>query len=235
MASSFEISPNDLWTLIGTPNAPTIIDVSLNKDVDADPYLVPSAKRISHRQVEQADNVRSCSSYVCVCQKGLKLSHGAAALLRTRGISALALRGGNFGWRDAGFPRIAIAKSPRTSLFVSPDDPIPSELATIWFLIRFVRRDLRIIFVARTMVKDVADRFEGSYLQQFGRSPVEIADAFDFKNVLLHVPFFSERPVSCDLQGVLGAMQSSAGPLNPGILSVFDALYSLAQTERAAS
>ena len=38
---------------------------------------------------------------VVYCQKGKKLSEGAAAILRINGISAETLLDGHFGWRDA--------------------------------------------------------------------------------------------------------------------------------------
>jgi rhodanese-related sulfurtransferase len=46
---------------------------------------------------------------IVVCQKGAKLSEGAAAWLRHAGIPADSLEGGIEGWRKAGLPLVNTA------------------------------------------------------------------------------------------------------------------------------
>ena len=112
MASYNEISPNTLMRLIGTPACPTLIDVRIAEDFAADPYLMPGAIRHPFDDVAAlADGLRG-SRAIIYCQKGLKLSQGAAAILRTEGVQAEVLEGGQFAWRDAGLPMVDTAKLP---------------------------------------------------------------------------------------------------------------------------
>jgi hypothetical protein len=43
LAPSFSISPNDLWSLIGSPAAPQIIDVRRRQSYDAAGGVLPAA------------------------------------------------------------------------------------------------------------------------------------------------------------------------------------------------
>jgi rhodanese-related sulfurtransferase len=93
MPSFLEISPDKLKGLIGTPNAPMIIDVRNDVDFRSDKRFVPtSVKR------DAADGstwgVEIDRSAVIVCQHGQALSHGVAAHLRHGGIDAEVLEGG---------------------------------------------------------------------------------------------------------------------------------------------
>lgn len=43
MAAPNEITPQQLLRLIGTPNCPQIVDISIDPDFDDDPHLIPGA------------------------------------------------------------------------------------------------------------------------------------------------------------------------------------------------
>ena len=51
-------------------------------------------------------------SAIIICQKGLKLSQGVAALLRHEGIPADSLEGGYEGWLKKDLPVVATEKLP---------------------------------------------------------------------------------------------------------------------------
>ena len=54
MATAFsEISPPQLMRLLGTPEAPVLIDVISDDDFNLDPRLIPSARRHSPDQMQQ--------------------------------------------------------------------------------------------------------------------------------------------------------------------------------------
>ena len=113
MATAFsEISPAQLMRQIATPDAPILIDVLSNDDFALDPRLIPSARRHRADQVLQLLPELCGRRTVVICQKGKKLSHGAAALLRNHGIAAEVLAGGNLAWRDAGLPLVPVASLP---------------------------------------------------------------------------------------------------------------------------
>ena len=52
MPSPTEISVPQLTRLVGTPDAPTLIDVRVDEDFNADPRLIPGAQRRDHRTVD---------------------------------------------------------------------------------------------------------------------------------------------------------------------------------------
>jgi rhodanese-related sulfurtransferase len=54
-----KISPDKLSRFIGAANAPTLIDVRTDEDFAADPRLIPGATRLSHRNVQDYDEVQS--------------------------------------------------------------------------------------------------------------------------------------------------------------------------------
>jgi rhodanese-related sulfurtransferase len=80
-----EVSPSQLIRLLGTPDAPLLVDVRLPEDVAADPFVLPSARSCAHDEVAALSSWIGARSAVLVCQRGRKLSHGAAALLRSLG------------------------------------------------------------------------------------------------------------------------------------------------------
>ena len=47
------LSAEMLARLIGTPEAPVVIDVRVPEDFDADPRLIPTALRIAHESVPE--------------------------------------------------------------------------------------------------------------------------------------------------------------------------------------
>lgn len=174
MPSFSEITPEQLFRLIGTSAVPAIIDVSIDEDVAAEPFLVPGARRHPHDRVAGLGAGLQGQRAVIVCQRGKKLSHGAAAILRAEGIETEVLAGGNIGWRDAGLPRVPIAALPRptgdATLWVTRHRPKIDRIACPWLLRRFVDPGARILFVPPSEVEAVAERF--------GATPFDIEGTF---------------------------------------------------------
>jgi rhodanese-related sulfurtransferase len=162
-----------LVRLLGTPEAPVLIDVSIDKDFDADPHFVPTAFRQPHRSIADLAPALQGRSVVVICQKGLKLSHGAAAILRAEGIAAENLAGGNEAWREAGLPRVpasAIPPGGPGAMWVTRHRPKIDRIACPWLIRRFVDPEARFLFVPPTEVDGVADRFSAT--------PFDIEDCF---------------------------------------------------------
>src|SRR3954454_5096282 len=82
MSSFTTISSDKLLRLIGTANAPVLIDVRTDEDFAADPRLIPGAVRRSHQDAADWGEQYSGRSAIVICQRGLKLSEGTAAWLR---------------------------------------------------------------------------------------------------------------------------------------------------------
>ncbi len=164
-----EISPAKLMRLIGTPQCPVLIDVCIDNDFDDDPHLVPTARRHPHTDIDGLAAQVDGQEVIIICQKGLKLSHGVAARLRARGISAQVLEGGNYGWRDAKLPRIPAAKIPGP-LWVTRHRPKIDRIACPWLIRRFVDSMAEFMFVPPAHVAGVAERFDAT--------PFDVPDAF---------------------------------------------------------
>ncbi|MEP0942590.1 MAG: sulfurtransferase/chromate resistance protein [Rhizobiaceae bacterium] len=167
MPSPTQITPSQLNRLIGTPDCPVIIDVCIDADFQEDPRLIPTARRHPFPQImELADELQG-KRVVIVCQKGKKLSAGASALLRTAGISAESLEGGNFAWRDVGLPLVPVEKIPPltkagTTLWVTRHRPKVDRIACPWLIRRFIDPRAQFLFVPPAEVLEVAEKFNAT-------------------------------------------------------------------------
>lgn len=163
MAHFNSISPSALMRLIGTPAAPRLIDLSLEPDVTDDPFVIPTAIPWPHKDVNSlSQDTDFTRKTVFICQKGRKLSHGGAAVLRTHGLQGQVLEGGNLAWRAAGLPRIPLVVLPAScpgSLWVTRQRPKIDRIACPWLIRRFIDPQARFLFVPASDVIDVADKF----------------------------------------------------------------------------
>lgn len=163
------ISIVDLAETIGRPNTPVLVDVCIDEDFEADPRLIPGAFRHPFNKINELASVLQDREVVVICQKGLKLSQGAAALLRAQGINARNLNGGNLAWRDAGLPLTPTNVLPprdttgRTTWVA--DEKLPAaDIASAWVIRRFVDPRAQFLCVANDQCANVADRFSATIL-----------------------------------------------------------------------
>ncbi|MFV2052943.1 chromate resistance protein ChrB domain-containing protein [Aliiroseovarius sp. YM-037] len=199
MTAPNEISVSQLLRLVGTPDCPVIVDISIDPDFADDPYLIPGSFRHPHTDlpglIGRLDGRRS----VVTCQKGIKLSQGLVAWLRTEGLEAEYLSGGMYGWRDAkGTMRIPASAVPEpvggSTLWVTRHRPKIDRIACPWLIRRFVDPDARFLFVSPSEVEGVADRY--------GATP------FDIDGV-----FWSHRGDKCSFDTMLEEFQLQSEPL----------------------
>ncbi|HQU68653.1 MAG TPA: sulfurtransferase/chromate resistance protein [Albidovulum sp.] len=156
------ITPSQLLRLIGTPDAPAIVDVRDKDDFAADPRLLPGACRSAHDRVTALVPDLAGRSAIVICQHGRKLSEGAAAILRVHGIAAESLEGGWLAAMQAGLPAIPAQLLPapgETSLWVTRARPKIDRIACPWLIRRFIDPRAQFLFVAASEVAGVADRF----------------------------------------------------------------------------
>lgn len=180
MPAPNEITVAQLNRLIGTPDCPVIVDISIDPDFAADPWLIPGSFRHPHSDIaglKQRLNGRPC---VITCQKGIKLSQGLVAWLNSEGLAAEYLRGGVFAWRAAqDTQRIASSALPPlvdgATLWVTRHRPKIDRIACPWLIRRFVDRNARVLFVSPGEVIGVAERY--------GATPFDIEGvAFSHQN-----------------------------------------------------
>ncbi|MHA6261744.1 chromate resistance protein ChrB domain-containing protein [Arenibacterium sp. CAU 1754] len=200
MAAPNEITPAQLLRLIGTPQAPVIVDICLKEDFDADPYLVPGAIRHAHSDIDGLKTRLGGRECVVICQKGLKLSQGTSAWLRNDGIGAEYLQGGMYGWRDhPDTPRIPARSLPEpvngSTLWVTRHRPKIDRIACPWLIRRFIDPTARFLFVSPAEVGPVAERM--------GATP------FDIEGV-----FWSHRGAACTFDVMLDEFGLRTPPLD---------------------
>ncbi|MCZ8375830.1 MAG: sulfurtransferase/chromate resistance protein [Beijerinckiaceae bacterium] len=164
MALPIEITVPQLARLVGTPDAPIIIDVRIEEDFATDPHLIPGSSRRDYRSCQEWAPVYLGKRIVVSCQKGLKLSQGVAALLRHAGADAVSLEGGFEGWVAAGELLTKGTDALRRdaqgrSLWVTRARPKVDRIACPWLIRRFVDPDAVFLYVAASEVEAVADRF----------------------------------------------------------------------------
>lgn len=167
MPSPTEITVNQLARLIGTAEAPTIIDVRIDEDFDLDPQILPTATRCPHTEIAKLAPQLKDKKVVIYCQKGKKISQGAMAILRSMDIDAESVEGGHFGWRDAGQTLVSADKLPKRNnqnqtVWVTKHRPKIDRIACPWLIRRFIDPNAQFLFVSPSEVLGVAEKFNAT-------------------------------------------------------------------------
>jgi rhodanese-related sulfurtransferase len=183
MPSPTQVTVPQLSRLIGLPDAPAVIDVRTEDEFEADPRLIPTARR--HDFLNSVNWARQYAgrSVIVSCQRGLKLSQGTAAWLRHEGINAQTLDGGHEAWSRDRQPLVRADKLPKgdetgRSVWITRARPKVVRIACPWLIRRFIDPAAVFLFVAPSEVQAVADQFN--------------ATPFDICNV-----FWSDRDKKC--------------------------------------
>ena len=199
MPSTTEITTQQLSRLIGLAHAPTIVDVRIDEDYAADPRLLPGSRRRDFRDTAAWAGEYQGSTVIVTCQKGLKLSQGAAAWLRHMGLDAQSLEGGFESWKAAGQPLMRTSKLPARddkgrTVWVTRARPKVDRIACPWLIRRFIDPTAVFLFVAPSEVLSVAERFN--------------ATPFDVDGV-----FWSHRGEKCTFDTMLTEFGLESEPL----------------------
>jgi rhodanese-related sulfurtransferase len=189
MATPDAITVAQLSRLIGTPDAPLIIDVRIDDDHTRDPRMLPASLRRGHQTVSSWAAAYKGKSVAVVCQRGQKLAQGTAAWLRHAGSQAEFLEGGFEAWRDAKAllvrpDEVPPRDSEGRTIWVTRTRPKIDRVACPWLIRRFIDPAAVFLFVAPAEVADVADRFA--------------ATPFDIEGV-----FWSHRDEACTFDVML--------------------------------
>jgi rhodanese-related sulfurtransferase len=158
------ISIDKLARLVGLPKCPVLLDVRTDEDFEADPRFIPSAVRYPAIEVAEWAARLSATNAIVICQKGLKLSQGAAAWLRHHGVPADTLEGGIEAWARAGLPMVNADKLPPRdpqgrTVWVTRSRPKIDRIACPWLIRRFADPAAVFLFVSPSEVQAVAERF----------------------------------------------------------------------------
>ncbi|MBM3528983.1 MAG: sulfurtransferase [Alphaproteobacteria bacterium] len=167
MPSPTEITVSQLSRLVGLPQCPTIVDVRTDQDFEADPRLLPGAIRRPALDPAQWAQSLAAKPAVVVCQRGAKLSQGAAAWLRHAGIATETLEGGFEAWKADKQPLVRTEKLPKRdaqgrTVWVTRARPKIDRVACPWLIRRFVDPNAVFLFVGASEVQAVAERFSAT-------------------------------------------------------------------------
>lgn len=170
-----QISIDDLSPLIGTANCPALIEGRNDEDFALDPRMIPGSFRLSCFEAEEWAPQFRDRSVVVICDKGLKLSQGAAAWARRAGVNARALEGGFRGWRDSGQPVVDLTHLPPRddkgrTVWVTRARPKIDRIACPWLIRRFIDPNAVILYVKDSEVAGVAEKF--------GATPFDVDGVF---------------------------------------------------------
>ena len=161
------ITVAQLARLVGTPDAPLVVDVRIDDHHAADPRMLPASIRRDYRSVASWADDYAGQSVVVVCQRGQKLSQGVAAWLRHAGVRAENLEGGYQAWAEAKGLLVRPDHVPerdnrRRTVWVTRARPKIDRIACPWLIRRFIDPSAVFLFVTPPEVADVADRFRAT-------------------------------------------------------------------------
>ena len=175
MATPDAITTGQLTRLVGTPDAPIILDVRGADDHAADPRILPASTRRDHRTVSSWANAYTGRSVAVVCQRGQKLGQGTAAWLRHAGAQAEYLEGGFEAWEQGKGLLVRPEHVPPRddegrTVWVTRTRPKIDRIACPWLIRRFIDPTAVFLFVGPAEVAAVAERF--------GATPFDIEGTF---------------------------------------------------------
>ena len=156
------ISPDTLYTRLGSEATPIIVDVRRDADFAGAETLVADAFHRSPDAVEQwRMELPSGRQVVTYCSHGRDVSQGVAAALRLMGVEANFLEGGLGNWIEQGLPtRRNIGASP--SKWVTRERPKIDRIACPWLIRRFIDPRAEFVYVPKDQVVAVALRTGGT-------------------------------------------------------------------------
>jgi rhodanese-related sulfurtransferase len=161
------ITVTQLVRLVGTPDAPVLVDVRIDNDHASDARMLPASVRRDHRTVSSWAGEYAGRSVVVVCQRGQKLAQGTAAWLRHAGVRAEFLERGFEAWAEGKGLLVRPDHMPERdnqgrTVWVTRTRPKIDRIACPWLIRRFIDPSAVFLFVAPPEVVDVADRFRAT-------------------------------------------------------------------------
>ncbi|MFN0305956.1 MAG: chromate resistance protein ChrB domain-containing protein [Burkholderiales bacterium] len=172
------VTTPDLLSSLGSPRAPTIVDVRRAKAFDDDARLIPGALRRLPDAVDVwAESLPRDRLVIAYCVHGHEVSQGVTRRLRERGFDARFLAGGVTGWKETGAP--TMIKRPDfavpgegPSRWVTRERPRIDRIACPWLIRRFIDPTATFLYVPTAKVFDVA-KSENAVAYDIPGAPIE--------------------------------------------------------------
>lgn len=163
------ISPNDLYSRLGSASAPLVVDVR-NPEAfrDDNTLIIGAIRRLSADVNGWRMRLPAGHPVVVYCAHGDETSQGVATALRAAGIDAAYLDGGMAGWAAQGLPTRKNL-GPGADKWVTRERPKVDRIACPWLIARFINPQAEFIYVPVNQVVAVA--------KETGATPYDIAGA----------------------------------------------------------
>ncbi|MEP6791716.1 MAG: chromate resistance protein ChrB domain-containing protein [Ramlibacter sp.] len=172
----YSISPSELTSLLGRPDAPLVLDVRRDARFADSEKLVPAARRCAPEDVARFAAANPPRDVVVYCVYGHEVGQEAAQVLRAAGWSARYLQGGVeggeagvdspqaiAGWRTQALP--LMRKRPdlgvtgeQPSRWITRERPKIDRIACPWLVARFIDPQAQFFYVLSANVLDEAGR-----------------------------------------------------------------------------
>jgi rhodanese-related sulfurtransferase len=168
------IEPHSLYSLLGSPRAPLVLDVRLEPAFLEDDALVAGAARPEGDLVAFASRHARGRPIVAYCVKGAEVGIEAASRLSLAGHEASFLAGGIRAWREQGLPTIRRRpewRVPGGSAWITRERPKIDRIACPWLVRRFIDPLARFEYVPASRVLDEA-RARGAVAYDIAGAPV---------------------------------------------------------------
>lgn len=220
LASSFSISPQQLWHSMATPQAPQIIDVRRREIYEQVPGLIPgSVWREPTALADWIATLDRARPVVITCKLGKELSQVIVSELRGRGYDAAQLAGGQGAWTDAGLPLTDRATADRLlprrpSLWVTRRHPKIDRIACPWLIRRFIDPEARFVFVDPPYVADAAANFGAVPFDIAGVEISHVGETCSF-DTLLRLFGLADEPALARLAMIIRGADTARHDLAP--------------------
>jgi len=157
------IDPLSLHSLLGSPNAPLLLDVRRDAAFQSDDRMIVGAVRPSADLAGFAETHAAGRLVVTYCVHGHEVSQDAARRLREAGRDAGHLEGGIEAWKAAGLPtfrRRPEWRVPGGSRWITRARPKIDRIACPWLIRRFIDPLARFDYVPAAQVLAQAEARE---------------------------------------------------------------------------
>ena len=153
------IEPRTLYSLLGSPNAPLVVDVRKDAAYEEDPHLIAGAVRPQGDLTAFVQRHACGRPVVAYCVKGAEVGIGAASTLAQAGFAASFVAGGLKAWRAERLPTIrrrAEWHVPGGSRWITRERPKIDRIACPWLIRRFIDPLARFDYVPTAQVFEQA-------------------------------------------------------------------------------
>jgi rhodanese-related sulfurtransferase len=134
------IDSRSLYSTLGSPEAPLVLDVCREKAFNDIPCLIAGALRPEGDLVSFARRAEG-RAVVVYCVRGHEVGQEAARALSQAGFEASYLEGGIEAWREAGLPTVRKRpewRVPGGSRWITRERPKIDRIACPWLIRRFI-------------------------------------------------------------------------------------------------